>query len=75
MAERLDLNSLVLYYEVVNAKSITGAAQQLRLPKSTISRKLAQLEKQVGAILLKKSNRIITTTIASVWWPKWKMRD
>jgi DNA-binding transcriptional LysR family regulator len=62
MAERLDLNSLMLFYEVVNAKSITGAAQQLRLPKSTISRKLALLEEHLGAILLKKSHRLITPT-------------
>lgn len=62
MTERLDLNSLMLYYEVVNAKSITAAANHLRLPKSTISRKLALLEKHVGAILLKKSHRLITTT-------------
>lgn len=62
MAERLDLNSLMLYYEVVNAKSITGAAKQLRLPKSTISRKLALLESHYGAILLKKSHRLITPT-------------
>lgn len=62
MSERLDLNSLMLFYEVVNAKSITGAAKQMRLPKSTISRKLALLEEHLGAILLKKSHRLITTT-------------
>lgn len=60
--DRLDLNSLMLYYEVVNAKSITGAATRLRLPKSTISRKLALLEEHLGAILLKKSHRLITPT-------------
>lgn len=48
MAEKLDLNSPWLFYEVVNAESITKAAAQLRMPKSTISRKLAALEEHVG---------------------------
>ena len=37
---KLDLNALVLFYEVVNAQSITAAAKKLGIPKSTISRKL-----------------------------------
>src|SRR5690606_11890167 len=47
MNTTLDLNSLLLFYQVVNAQSITRAAQQLRLPKSTISRKLTLLERQL----------------------------
>jgi DNA-binding transcriptional LysR family regulator len=62
MAERLDLNSLVLFYEVVNARSITRAAEVLRMPKSTISRKLTLLEAQVGGILLKKGQRYLVPT-------------
>jgi DNA-binding transcriptional LysR family regulator len=62
MIDRLDLNSLRLYYEVVNAGSITKAAEQLRMPKSTISRKLTQLEQDLGAILLKKGPKRLTTT-------------
>lgn len=62
MTERLDLNSLRLYYDVVNARSMTRAANVLRIPKSTISRKLAQLEQHVGAILLKKGPRRLSMT-------------
>jgi DNA-binding transcriptional LysR family regulator len=62
MIDRLDLNSLRLYYEVVNAGSITRASDQLRMPKSTISRKLAQLEQDLGAILLKKGPKRLATT-------------
>ena len=62
MSDRLDLNSLRLYYDVVNARSMTRAAQLLRMPKSTISRKLAALEQHVGSILLKKGPRRLTTT-------------
>jgi len=60
--KNLDLNSLLLFYEVVNAQSITRAAQQLQLPKSTISRKLALLEQQLGAMLLKKGRRRLVPT-------------
>jgi DNA-binding transcriptional LysR family regulator len=59
---RLDLNSLVLFHDVVNAKSITRAAELLRVPKSTISRKLTQLEQTVGGALLKKGRRRLATT-------------
>lgn len=62
MTEKLDLNSLRLFYDVVNAQSITRAASTLNMPKSTISRKLAQLEQQMGTILLKKGQRQLTTT-------------
>jgi DNA-binding transcriptional LysR family regulator len=64
MMQRLDLNSLVLFYEVVNARSITRAAEILRMPKSTISRKLTLLEQQVGGILLKKGQRYLVPTEA-----------
>ncbi len=62
MAERIDLNSLRLFHDVVNARSMTRAAAVLRMPKSTISRRLALLETHVGAILLKKGPRFLTTT-------------
>ena len=62
MAFNMDLNSLILFYEVANAQSITKAAENLRMPKSTISRKLTQLEQQVGAILLKKGSRRLSLT-------------
>lgn len=62
MPSKIDLNSLLLYYEVVNAGSITQAAARLRMPKSTISRKLALLEEQMGTMLLRKSTRKLHTT-------------
>jgi DNA-binding transcriptional LysR family regulator len=63
----LDLNSLRLFYQVVNAGSITRAAEQLRTPKSTISRKLALLEQSVGTTLLRKGSRkLVATDIGAV---------
>jgi DNA-binding transcriptional LysR family regulator len=51
---QLDLNLLVLFMEVVNAGSINQASARLDTPKATLSRKLRQLEQQVGAVLLKR---------------------
>jgi len=48
---RIDLNLLMLFLEIVNAKSISQAATRLQVPKATLSRKLRQLERQVGAVL------------------------
>ena len=62
MSERLDLNSLRLYFDVVNARSMTRAAAELRMPKSTISRKLALLEQHVGSTLLKRGPRRLSMT-------------
>lgn len=62
MKRKLDLNALLLFYEVVEAGSINRAAARSGAPKSTISRKLSFLEDQVGAVLLKKSGRGLTLT-------------
>ena len=51
---RIDLNLLMLFLEIVHAKSISQAAARLQTPKATLSRKLRQLERQVGAVLLKR---------------------
>lgn len=58
----LDLNLLVLFYEIVNAGSISRAAIRLQVPKATLSRKLRQLEEQVGAVLLKRGPQRIEVT-------------
>jgi len=66
MSGKLDLNLLRLFYNVVNAQSITRAAKELNIPKSTISRKLTQLEQQAGTPLLKRGQqRLITTEIGA----------
>lgn len=62
MSRKLDLNALLLFFEVVNAQSISAGARKLGLPKSTISRKLAFLEDQLGAVLFKKGGRKLAVT-------------
>lgn len=53
-APGIDLNLLMLFLEIVNAKSISQTAVRLQIPKATLSRKLRQLEQQVGAVLPKR---------------------
>jgi DNA-binding transcriptional LysR family regulator len=47
---------------VVNTGSISRAAVRLRVPKATLSRKLRQLEEQVGAVLLKRGPQRLEVT-------------
>lgn len=58
----LDLNLLVLFFQVVNTGSISRAAVRLRVPKATLSRKLRLLEEQVGAVLLKRGPQRLEVT-------------
>jgi DNA-binding transcriptional LysR family regulator len=53
----LDLNDLALFVHVVRAGSFSEAARRLRMPANTLSRRIDQLEGQVGARLLHRSTR------------------
>jgi DNA-binding transcriptional LysR family regulator len=59
---QLDLNLLMLFLQIVNAGSISQAATRLATPKATLSRKLRQLEQQVGAVLLKRGPHRLEVT-------------
>lgn len=62
MTVKMDLNALVLFYEVANSQSLTRASEKLRVPKSTISRKISILENQLGSLLLKRGPRKLVLT-------------
>src|SRR5260370_34181612 len=62
VTRKLDLNALLLFFETVNARSISSASKKLDIPKSTVSRKLMFLEDQIGAVLFKKGGRKLTVT-------------
>ena len=47
-----DLNSLALFAKVVEAGSFSEAARRLKMPISTVSRRIAELEDQLGVRLL-----------------------
>jgi DNA-binding transcriptional LysR family regulator len=58
----LEPNDLLLFARVADAGSFTRAAERLRLPKSTVSRRLAALEAQLGERLLLRTTRKLTIT-------------
>jgi DNA-binding transcriptional LysR family regulator len=58
----LDLNLLMLFRGIMTSGSISQAALRLRMPKATLSRKLRVLERQVGAVLVKRGSRRLETT-------------
>src|SRR5262249_48657521 len=61
---QMDLNEILVFARVVQAGSFSGAARQLAMPKSTISRKIAELEERVGARLLQRTTRKLRLTDA-----------
>jgi DNA-binding transcriptional LysR family regulator len=57
-----DLNALVIFAKVVEAKSFSEAARRLRMPVSTVSRRVSELEDQLGVRLLDRSTRALRLT-------------
>ena len=60
--EEFDLNEMAIFVHVVDAGSFTGAAKNLDLPKSTISRKITQLEERLGVRLIQRTTRSLRLT-------------
>jgi DNA-binding transcriptional LysR family regulator len=61
-SSNIDVNSMLLFYEVVNTGSINQASGVLNIPKATISRRLRRLEQHVGAVLLKRGSQKLSMT-------------
>src|SRR5690554_787233 len=59
-----DLNATLIFTKVVEQGSFVGAARILRLPKTTVSRKVQELESQLGASLLHRTTRRLGLTEA-----------
>src|SRR6266478_6340747 len=57
-----DLNSLMIFAKVVEAKGFSEAARRLKIPTSTVSRRVADLEEQLGVRLLERSTRSLRLT-------------
>lgn len=60
----MDLNEALFFTKVVDAGSFTAAAQALGVPKSTVSRKVADLEARLGCRLLQRTTRKLSLTDA-----------
>src|SRR5690554_2303575 len=59
-----DLNDTLIFVKVVEHGSFVGAAKSLRLPKTTVSRKVQELESRLGARLLHRTTRKLGLTEA-----------
>ena len=57
-----DLNAALVLVRVVQAGSFRGAARALGMPKTTVSRKVAELEEQLGVQLLQRTTRTLALT-------------
>src|SRR5437773_12285301 len=60
----MDLNEMLVFARVVQAGSFTAAAAMLGMPKSTVSRKVSDLEERLNARLLQRTTRKLSLTDA-----------
>jgi DNA-binding transcriptional LysR family regulator len=58
----IDLNSLAIFAKVVETGSFSEAARRLKIPISTVSRRVAELEDRLGVGLLERSTRHLRLT-------------
>src|SRR5260370_28209004 len=61
---QMDLNELLVFPGVVQGGSFTAAARRLKMPKSSVSRKVSDLEERIGARLLHRTTRKLGLTDA-----------
>jgi DNA-binding transcriptional LysR family regulator len=59
-----DLNDIRLFVTVVRKGAVTRGAEALGMPQATVSRRLAALEREVGARLIERSSRRFELTQA-----------
>ncbi len=60
----MDLNRASVFVKVVQEGGVTAAARAIGLPKSSVSRAVALLEKELGVRLLRRSTRGVALTEA-----------
>jgi DNA-binding transcriptional LysR family regulator len=59
-----DLDGMALFVRIMEAGSLSAAARRTGLPKSTVSRRLSQLERALGSSLINRSTRALVLTDA-----------
>lgn len=60
----MDLNGVLVFVRVIQAGSFSRAARQLEMPLSTVSAKVAALEKNLGTSLIQRTTRRLRLTKA-----------
>lgn len=64
MDEPIETTELLAFARTVEAQSLSGAALELGVPRATIGRRLARLEKRLGVRLLRRTTRRLALTDA-----------
>ena len=62
--ERLDLNRVAIFLQVAEAQGVNAAAAKAKLPKSSVSRALTQLEAELGVELVMRRTKSFQLTEA-----------
>ena len=60
----MDLEDIRLFLMISRAHTLTEAAKELQVPKSSASRSISRLEQELGIALLYRTNRKIVLTEA-----------
>ena len=63
-AGRIDFNRVAMFVHITEAGGVTAAAAKLKLPKSSVSRGLTQLEGELGVQLVVRGSRTFRLTDA-----------
>ncbi|MBV8534737.1 MAG: LysR family transcriptional regulator [Alphaproteobacteria bacterium] len=58
----IDLNAIQIFVHVIEAEGFSGASRVLAVPKSTLSRKVQELETSLGTALVRRNTRGLTLT-------------
>jgi DNA-binding transcriptional LysR family regulator len=62
--EKIDLNAVLVFAKVAELSTFRAAARALKIPKSTISVRVAQLEARLGQRLIERTTRSLRLTDA-----------
>lgn len=57
-----NLNDFSYFAQIVSHRGLASASRALGIPKSTLSKRLAELEKNIGARLIQRTSRSFTVT-------------
>ncbi len=69
MSDPVETSELVAFTKTVDAKSLSRAAAELRVPRATVSRRLARLEERLGTRLLRRTTRsLVLTDVGEVFY-------
>lgn len=64
MNQAVETSEIVAFVRVVDAKSFSRAAAELKVPRATLGRRMTRLEHRLGARLLRRTTRSLSLTDA-----------